>query len=234
MTSLAPLASLLQRHHALAFHHDSALNARLLAVQQWQKQRMCHTHQGLFARYPDMARYFLNRLYGGQDFGVLAAQIERVIAKAQRVEKLLPENTIRTGILGIELSVMAIELDEAVARWWLEHRPDEAQPTGALMQQAYRALGQDRLRHQQMDMLDQLASRLDQFVRSFMVQSVFKMVKGPMHKHGMGDLHDFVGEGFAAMKPLKSARDFIGVFTAAERALIDRVHSGHPDPFAPH
>ena len=40
-----------------------------------------------------------------------------------------------------------------------------------------------------------------------------------------------LAEGFAAMKPLKSAADFVQQFTAVERQIIEKVHSGHPNPF---
>jgi len=33
------------------------------------------------------------------------------------------------------------------------------------------------------------------------------------------------------MKPLKSAEEFVGVFTQQERQVIERVHAGTPNPF---
>lgn len=231
MSTLAPLESLLQHYRQLAFHQNPALAQRLILIQDWQKQRMQHTHAPLFERYPDMAAYFLNRLYGGADFDVLAEQLQRVVSKAQKVEKLVPESTVKTGMLGIELAVLAIELDEQVARWWQQEHPDQSQPDDALMLEAYQALQQDQARLRQMDLLDQLGVKLDQYVRSFVVQSVFKLARGAAQKHQLGDLYQFTSEGFAAMKPLKNAKDFVGRFTAAERDTIHRVHSGHADPF---
>jgi hypothetical protein len=57
------------------------------------------------------------------------------------------------------------------------------------------------------------------------------MAKGTAYKHNFAPLYDFTAEGFAAMKPLASAEDFIGVFTAAERDTVERVHGGDPYPF---
>jgi FixJ family two-component response regulator len=44
-------------------------------------------------------------------------------------------------------------------------------------------------------------------------------------------MYDFIQEGFAAMKPMKSAATFIKTFTAKEREIIEKVHAGHPNPF---
>ena len=78
MSSLAPLEAVLQRYQTLAFHQNPALADRLQQIQAWQKQRMQDTHQTLFARYPAMARYFLNRLYGG-------AEIFEIKGKSRRI-----------------------------------------------------------------------------------------------------------------------------------------------------
>lgn len=231
MSSLAPLEAVLQRYQTLAFHQNPALADRLQQIQAWQKQRMQDTHQTLFARYPAMARYFLNRLYGGADFDVLVQQLQRILGKAHKVEKLVPESTVKTGLLGVELAVLAIELDEQLALWWQEKHPDVLAPTDALMLEAYQVLAQDQQRLHQMDLLDQLGEKLDQYVRSFMVQSVFKLARASAQKHHLGELYEFIGEGFVAMKPLKNAAEFVGQFTAAERDTIARVHQRHPDPF---
>ena len=42
---------------------------------------------------------------------------------------------------------------------------------------------------------------------------------------------NFIQDGFSAMKPLKSAEAFIKTFTEKERQIVEKVHSGHPNPF---
>ena len=241
MSSFDPLQALLNRYYALEFHHNPQLAARLQAVQNWQKKRMEHTHAELFAvpAHQLMTQYFLTRLYAGPDFAILAQQFERIIAKAKKFEKFVPSSTIRTGCEGVELAVLAIELDQELAQYLLEHpeydTSTEFDPDGHfsdnLVIELYHKANQNTARYHQLDLLDQLGNSLDKYVRSFMTQQAFKMAKSSALRHNFAPIYTFLDEGFAAMKPLKSAEVFIGVFTRDERELIKRVHAGTPNPF---
>lgn len=95
----------------------------------------------------------------------------------------------------------------------------------------YHQANQNDARIHQLKLLDKLGFSLDKYVRSFIVQSAFKMAKGAAERHHFDPLYSFLGEGFAAMKPLKSAEVFIGVFTKHEREIIDRIQANTPNPF---
>jgi hypothetical protein len=231
MSAFDALKSQLARYRALEHHHNPILAAQLIAVQTWQKARMQHTHRELFAQpeHQLMAAYFLNRLYGGADFAILADQFERVILKAHKVEKIAPASAVHTGTLGIELAVLAIELDEQLAKLLL------TQPSAPInddtMLKAYLDADQAAARQHQMALLNELGLKLDKYVRSLMIQTAFKLAKGTAYKHDFAPVYDFTAEGFAAMKSLDSAAGFIETFTQAECEIIQRVHSQQPDPF---
>ena len=74
MSNFAPMQELLNHYRTLEFHHNQQLATRLAALQHWQKKRMQHTHAALFAvpAHQLMTQYFLTRLYGGEDFEILA------------------------------------------------------------------------------------------------------------------------------------------------------------------
>ncbi|EPS04049.1 hypothetical protein KKPNMP14_56620 [Klebsiella pneumoniae subsp. pneumoniae MP14] len=57
------------------------------------------------------------------------------------------------------------------------------------------------------------------------------MCKGIAQKYHFELMYDFIQDGFSAMKPLKSAEAFIKTFTEKERQIVEKVHSGHPNPF---
>ena len=231
MSAFDPLKSQLARYHALAHHQDPALAVQLMAVQAWQKERMQQTHRVLFARpkHQLMADYFLNRLYGGADFSILAAQFDRVLLKAHKIEKVIPTGAVHTGTLGVELAVLAIELDEQLAQLLLQQQT--SQITEQVMLAAYLQADQAAQRQHQMALLNELGAKLDQYVRSFMVQTAFKMAKNTAYKHGFAPVYDFTAEGFAAMKSLDSAQSFIHAFTHQECEIIQQVHQQQPDPF---
>jgi hypothetical protein len=233
MSKLAVLDQLLELYYQLNYHNHPVLQQRLADVQAWQKQRMQNTHAKQFAEKQNilMAEYFLNRLYGGPDFDALAEQIARLCKYAHKAEKLIPDNAIKTGTAGIELAILAVQLDEQVAmRLLQDHHPHEAL-TDEMMRQAYLKLDQGTLRLKQLDLLDQLGRALDKYMRSFMVQAAFKMCKGAANKYHFEVMYDFMQDGFNAMKPLKSAEKFVSDFSALERQIVARVHAGDPDPF---
>lgn len=232
MSAFDALKSQLARYRALEHHQNPALAAQLAAVQAWQKNRMQHTHRELFAQpeHQLMAHYFLNRLYGGADFEILADQFERVLLKAHKIEKIVPASAVHTGTLGIELAVLAIELDEQLAKLLLL-RPTEP-ITDEIMLDAYLDADQAERRQHQMAVLNELGLKLDKYVRSLMIQTAFKLAKNTAYKHEFAPVYDFTAEGFAAMKSLDSAAGFIEAFTQAECEIIQRVHQQLPDPFA--
>jgi hypothetical protein len=233
MSKLAALDDLLELYYQLNYHQSPDIFRRLQDVQAWQKQRMQATHTKQFAEKQNvlMSEYFLNRLYGGPDFDALAEQIARLMKYAHKAEKLIPENAVKTGTSGVSLAILAVQLDEQVAMQLLEdYHPHEAL-NDEMMRLTYLKLDQGQSRLKQLDLLDQLGFSLDKYMRSFMVQTAFKMCKGAASKYNFNIMYEFMQDGFLAMKPLKSAEKFVKDFTAVERQIIHKVHAGDPHPF---
>ena len=217
----------------LQSHQDQTLASKLLQVQVWQKARMQHTHADFFAipEHQPMAHYFLNRLYGADDFNELARQIDRFIRNSHTVEKIIPKSALQTGDAGVELAILAIQLDEQVAKYLLENYPIDTPLDDEMMRRAYLAVDQYEPRLHQMELLEVLGTKLDKYVRSTMVKTAFKLSKGIAYRYEANTIYDFIDDGFKAMAPLGSAQDFIATFTTKEKQIIDAVHSGHPTPF---
>ncbi|ENU22578.1 hypothetical protein F993_03034 [Acinetobacter proteolyticus] len=233
MSKLAAFDDLLLQYKAFNYHDDAVLEQRLHDVQTWMKERIAQTHQDFFARPENqlMAQYFLKRLYGGPDFDALAQQIERLLKFAHKVENFVPENGIKTGTKSVSLAVLATQLDEQVAKQLLADYPADTPLTDEIMRQTLVKLDQGDARYEQLRLLDELGLTLDKYMRSTMMYATFKMCKGLAHKYHFDGMYEFIQEGFAAMKPMKSAATFIQTFTEKEREIIDRVHAGHPSPF---
>lgn len=230
MSAIFELEESLQTYWQMPHHRDPALMSCLVAVQNWQKKRMRGTHEQLFsqANHQQLAEYFLNRLYGGDEFEVLARQLERMLPKAKKVEKIVPNNAIETGNFGIRLAVLAVQLDEEVAHFLLQEKLDVSENN---MFEAYHACDQKQDREYQMELLSKLCYRLDKYVRSFMLKKAFDLSKGTAYNHGFNALYDFLDEGFSAMKPIQSMEKFIEPFCSAELQLIKQVHERQAHPF---
>lgn len=233
MSKLAAFDQLLEQYNAFEYHQNTVLKQRLHDVQSWIKNRIQHSHHDLF-NLPEnqpMAQYFLNRLYGGPDFDPLALQIERLLKYAHKAENVLPENAIKTGTKSVSLAILAIRLDEQVARYLLLKYPSNTMLNDEIMRLTFLELNQAQERLKQLELLDDLGLALDKYMRSFMMYTAFKMCKGIAHKYQFDLMYEFIQDGFTAMKPLKSAVGFIQQFTDKERQIIEKVHQGHPFPF---
>ena len=233
MSKLAILDHLLEQYNQLNYHNNPQLKQRLDDVQHWQKKRIQSTHSADFSQKQNllMAEYFLNRLYGGPDFDALASQIARLMKYAHKAEKLIPENAIKTGTAGVELALLAVQLDEQVAAQLLLDYPPHTPITDEMMRTTYLLLDQRDARLKQLQLLDLLGQSLDKYLRSFVVYTAFKLCKSTATKYRFEIMYDFMQDGFAAMKPLKSAEKFVTDFTQIERDIVAKVHAGDLNPF---
>lgn len=233
MSKLAALDQLLEQYQQLSYHTDPILKKRLHEAQAWLKLRIQNTHHDLFDQKENllMAKYFMNRLYGGPEFDDLALQIERLLKYAHKAEKIIPENAIKTGLKSVGLAVLAMQLDEQVAVQLLKDYPADQKIDDEMMRQTLIKLDQHDARLEQLNLLDELGLALDKYMRSFIMHTAFKMCKGAASKYHFELMYDFIGEGFLAMKPMKSAAKFIHEFTVKEKIIVEKVHAGDPKPF---
>lgn len=224
MSALANLQQHLDRFWALPHHEDAALNKKLNEVQSWQQARIKRTHSTLFEKPKNqlMADYFLTQLYGGDEFKVLAEQLGRILPKAKKLERLAKESSLEAGSMGIQASILAIELDLHLAQWLLEQ---ELAVNEENMLLAYRTVDEANERRVQINNLKDVCYRTDKDLNSFMLKKAFAMAKGTAYRYNFQPLYDFIDSGFKAMKPLKSVSSFIEPFCARELEVIDEVHA---------
>lgn len=223
MSALSDLNTHIKEYWQLPHHNNPELADKLLQVQTWQKNRMRDTHADLFTQPKNvpMADYFLNNLYGGDTLNEIVSQLEVIIPKAQKVEKLVPKSALETGTLGIETAILSTKLDLVLAQWLLENDLLVNQEN---LHAAYRAVDNADERRQQIQSLKQVCYGSDKYLNSFILQKGFKMAKNKAYKHNLQPLYNFIGAGFDAMKPLKSVGKFIDPFCARELQIIDEVH----------
>ena len=223
MSALANLQQHLNLFCALPHHNNATLNAKLKEVQAWQQDRIKRTHSALFEQPKNkpMADYFLTQLYGGDEFKVLAEQIGRILPKAKKLERLAKESSLEAGSMGIQASILAIELDLHLAEWLVAQ---DLPVNEENMLAAYRAVDEASERRVQINNLKEVCYRTDKDLNSFMLKKAFALAKGAAYRHNFQPLYDFIDSGFKAMKPLKSVSSFIEPFCERELEIIDEVH----------
>lgn len=233
MSQIQTLVDMLKAYQALPHHTSPILKQALGDVQAWQKARIRRTNHALFTddKTTPLANYLIERIYGNDDFDVLADQLltagVNALNGSGRLEKLIPGNALKAGVQGVRLAVDAIALDLALASSLLDDFGTAYASTGindALMYDVYKNVNAKDERITQVYAIKEVCEQSYQYFNSFILQNAFKLAKGMAYDNGYQPLYDFIGDGLLAIKPLKRIDDFTVPFVANELAIIHEIH----------
>ena len=220
----------LQRSQALHNGGVVGIERELSQVRRWQAARLARTHADLLhnPRYRPAAEFFLDELYGDRDFRQRERDLARVVPIMTRV---LPEPVLYTAALALELNALSHELDARLTRRLIAEFGFSGELDDAAYVAAYRASGDDAQRRHQLDLVEQLGRDLQRIVPKRFIHTALKLAKGPARLAGVGELHRFLEAGFRAFHHLGAeAGAFVTTITGRERAILERIRSGHPHP----
>ena len=192
---------------------DPGLAHRVHALKAYQAARFQRTYADLLAspRYGAAARFFLDELYGPQEFATRDAQFGRVVPALVR---LFPGELIDTVLQLGRLHALTEALDDAAARHLVQLPPDA--PGYA---RAWQAAGRAPAREQQIALTLEIGSALDRYTRNRLMRSTLKLMRGPARSAGLSELQRFLESGFDAFGAMKGAGDFLARVGERERAL---------------
>lgn len=201
----------------LARARDPALAAAVVAVKAYQQRRFACTHADLLAdpRYAAAARFFLDDLYGPQDFAGRDAQFARIVPALVR---LFPQEIIETVGALVELHALTEVLDTAMAQALHGAAVDRA---GYV--QAWQRCGQRDLRERQLAGVLRLGEQLDRYTRHRWLRQSLKLMRGPARAAGLADLQAFLERGFDTFAAMRGADDFLARVRTQEAALMARL-----------
>jgi hypothetical protein len=193
------------------------LASEVAALKTYQQRRFARTHAGLLAhpRYGRAANFFLNELYGPQDFTQRDAQFSRIVPALVR---LFPADTVATVESLAAVHALSERLDTAMAI-----HLDGAAPTRSSYVRAWQATGEPQARARQIALVMSVGEALDRHTRSFVLRASLKAMRGPARAAGMGALQTFLEAGFEAFGAMGGAREFLATIHARETALIQRL-----------
>jgi hypothetical protein len=219
----------LARYYAWRCHHDADFKELFNTTQKWQTERLKKSHAHLLTdeRYQAVTNFFLTDMYGGLDLSSLASEIERALPATLR---LLPDSVMRTAATALELNALTGELDELTASMLFETMK-VTEITDEAMTEAYQRAGNRAMRERQMVLARELGAGLDKYVRSRVIYATFKIASKPLHMAGLGVLYDFLDRGFAVMRPMGSAEEFLDLFIHKEESIMENLYAGRPNPF---
>ncbi|MCK9689702.1 FFLEELY motif protein [Scleromatobacter humisilvae] len=193
------------------------LAAAVETLKAYQQQRFARTHASLLAhpRYGRAANFFLNELYGPQDFTQRDAQFSRIVPALVR---LFPADTVATVESLAAVHALSERLDTAMAI-----HLDGRAPMRASYVRAWQATGERASRARQIDLVMSVGEALDRHTRSFVLRASLKAMRGPARAAGMGALQAFLETGFDAFGAMGGAREFLATIQARETALAARL-----------
>jgi hypothetical protein len=194
-----------------------ALAAGVVAVKAYQQARFERTHADLFAhaRYGRAARFFVDELYGPQDFAQRDAQFSRIVPALVR---LFPDDIVETVETLAAVHALSERLDSAMAGYL-----GGAAPTRAGYVQAWQATGEPPSRLRQLELVMRVGQSLDRHTRSLVLRTSLKAMRGPARAAGLGALQAFLEAGFDAFGAMRGAREFLATIQARETALVERL-----------
>ena len=187
------------------------------ALKTYQQQRFARTHAALLAhpRYGRAANFFLNELYGPQDFTQRDAQFSRIVPALVR---LFPADTVGTVESLAAVHALSERLDTAMAMHLAGAAPERASYV-----RAWQATGEPAARARQIELVMSVGQALDRHTRSFVLRASLKAMRGPARAAGMGALQTFLEAGFDAFGAMGGAKEFLAIIQARETALAKRL-----------
>ena len=193
---------------------SSGLLARVTALKEFQQRRFSFTYADLLvsARYGDAARFFLDELYGPNDFSRRDAQFARVVPALVR---LFPNEIVETVATLAELHSLSEALDTSMG----EQLSEGLVPSLAYVA-AWQRTGREHDRRRQIELTLNVASRLDRLTRRPLMRHSLRAMRGPARAAGLGELQHFLEAGFDTFRTMKGAREFMELISTREHALV--------------
>jgi hypothetical protein len=195
------------------------LDDRVIAVKAYQQRRFSHTYADLLhsARYGAASRFFLDELYGPNDFTRRDAQFARVVPALVR---LFPREIVDTVATLAELHALSEMLDSLMGA-----QIDREPITSIDYIGAWQRTDQVPQRERQIDLTLEVASRLDRFTRRPLLRNSLRLMRAPARAAGLSELQQFLEAGFDTFREMNGAREFITMVGTRERALASSLFS---------
>ena len=192
---------------------EEGLNAKVSAIKKFKQQRFRHTYADLLLsqRHGAACRFFLEELYGPDDFSQRDAQFARVVPSLVR---LFPEAIVDTVAALAALHAMSEQLDTEMGRRLARPLVDAASYISA-----WQATGQRAQRNTQIELTLGIARSLDSLTRKPLLRNGLRLMRPAARAAGLGDLQRFLERGFDTFRSMKGSQEFVEIVEHRERRL---------------
>lgn len=194
---------------------DPELQRRVAAVKRHQQQRFEQTYADLLAneRYGAAARFFLNDLYGPDDFSQRDAQFARIVPK---LCSLLPEATVQVVLQMAALHALTERLDSELAL----ALPAGEELDGPRYAAAWQRLDRAAERERQLVTVLGVGQALDGITRRASVRLLLRSMRGPARAMGFSALQAFLERGIDSFAAMRGSSEFLRLIETREREFL--------------
>lgn len=226
----ARLYEMLARNHALAGKIDQPAFPLTAfdALQRWQQQRLARSFEDFNRQegYRPAVEFFLSEIYGGLDFRKRDQDMSRVMPVMVR---FLPDRALNTMSEAFELQAISLEFDIEMATWMQTGCVSELdmQSYG----EVYRACSDRPGRERQIQLIRKLGYDLDSLVQKPFVNYLVRLLRGPAHAAGFGELQEFLESGLESFRALEDTEYFVETIYDREWAAMRKLFDGEEKPF---
>ncbi len=193
-----------------------AIEQACLEIKRFQAKRFEATYSDLLhePRYRGATRFFLQELYGEQDYTRRDQQFARI---AGTIARLFPPAVVETAAALADVHAMTEQLDDQMARQWLE---TAGSTPAARYVECWRKVADRPARLQQLEVVLRLGRDLDRLTGLRGLRSLLKMMRMPATTAGLSALQRFLETGFDAFAEMNGPSEFLELVEKRELAWI--------------
>lgn len=202
------------------------LGGALRWAKDFQSRRFAATYADLLnsREFGPASRFFLVELYGDWDYAQRDAQFARI---ASALEKYFPSSVVATAVALAHLHLLTEEMDMALAQASLAPDLRDEKDESLRYLEAWRRVGRQADRTQQLDAVLNVGSELDRLTRIPGLRMMLRMMRGPAKAAGLDALQRFLEAGFDTFAELSKtqqlATHFLETIDTRERSWIGKL-----------
>lgn len=216
-----------------ALRSRAALDIGLLRavgdVKRFQAGRFAHTYVDLLQtpRFHGAARFFLDELYGDQNYSARDDQFARI---AGALQTFFPQQVVATAVRLAELHALTEELDHQMGRSWQSQGIKGERTPSERYVHAWLEVGRAQERRAQLTNVLEMGKELDRLTRTPGLRLMLRMMRRPAHAAGLSSLQTFLESGFDTFAAMgghgSGAAEFLQIINRREEALMDVLFNG--------
>jgi hypothetical protein len=201
---------------------DAGLSERVVGIKRYQHRRFSLTYSDLLAsaRFGPAAKFFLEDLYGPNDFTERDEQFVRVVPGLVR---LFPKELVMTVRALGELHALSETLDTRMAMVLPDRHLGPAS-----YHRAWKLAATGDERDRQIGLMLQVGLALERYTRNVLLRNSLRLMRGPARAAGLGSLQRFLESGFDTFKSMHGATEFLNTVAYRERRLSAALFASEP------